>query len=56
MIEREIKKVRKTLEFESSGETLSVEIEIKNVSHTAKQDTISSMLDTLYKNAKKIIF
>lgn len=56
MIEGEIRKVRKILEFERSGETLEVEIEMKNVSPAVKQDTISSMLDTLYENAKKIIF
>ena len=56
----EVKKVRKILEFERSGETLAIEIEIeiemKNVSTIVGQDTIFSMLDTLYENAKKAIF
>jgi len=54
----EVKKVRKILEFERSGETLAIEIEIemKNVSPIVGQDTIFSMLDTLYENAKKAIF
>lgn len=56
MTEGEVRKVKKVLEFERSGETLSVEIEMKNVSPAVEQDTISSMLDTLYENTKKIIF
>lgn len=52
----EVKKVRKILEFERSGETLAIEIEMKNVSPIVGQDTIFSVLDTLYENAKKAIF
>lgn len=54
--EGEVKKVKKILEFERSGETLAIEIEMKNVSPMVGQDTISSMLDTLYENTKKAIF
>jgi len=54
--EGEVKKVKKILEFERSGETLAIEIEMKNVSPMVVQDTISSMLDTLYENTKKAIF
>lgn len=56
MKEGEVRKVRKVLEFERSGETLEVEIVLKNVSPVVGQDTISSMLDTLYENTKKTIF
>lgn len=56
MKESEVKKVKKELEFERRGETLTVEIGIKNVSPEIKQDTISSMLDTLYENAKNSLF
>lgn len=56
MKEGEVKKVKKILEFERSGETLAIEIEMKNVSPTVEQNTISSMLDTLYEDAKKAIF
>ena len=55
MKEGEIKKIRKTLEFEKIGETLAIEIEIINVSPEVKQETIFSMLDTLYEKAKKSI-
>ena len=56
MREGEVKKVKKILEFERSGETLTIEIKMKNVSPTVEQNTISSMLDTLYEDAKKLIF
>jgi hypothetical protein len=56
MQEREIKRIKKVLEFESSGETLSIEIEIKNVSPVVERETIISMLDSLYENTKIAIF
>ncbi len=56
MEEGEIRKVRKILGFERSGETLEVEIVLKNVSPVVEQNTIFSMLDTLYEKAKKTIF
>lgn len=56
MAEGEIRKVRKILGFERSGETFEVEIVLKNVSPTVERDTIFSLLDTLYENTKKTIF
>lgn len=56
MKEEKIKKARNALEFEGSGETLAIEIEIINVPPGVKQETISSMLDTLYEKAKQSIF
>lgn len=54
MAEGEIRKVRKILEFERSGETLEVEIVLKNVSPVVEKKTIFSILDTLYEFAQEL--
>lgn len=47
--------VNKSLNFEKSGETLSVEISIENVSPESKAEAIEPFLDTLFDKAKKKI-
>ncbi len=53
MAEKTIKTIKKSLSFEKSGETLSVEISLENVSPNVGMDTIISFLDTLYERTKK---
>lgn len=53
MAEGTIKTIKKSLSFEKSGETLSIEIGLENVSPNVGVDTIISFLDTLYENAKE---
>ncbi len=53
MEEKTTKTIRKSLYFENTGETLSVEINLENVSPNAKVDTTISFLDTLYGRTKK---
>lgn len=50
------KSIRKSLVFDKSGETLSVEICLKNVSPELKKESLSDFLDTLYQSAKDAIF
>ncbi len=45
--------VNKSLNFEKSGETLSVEINMENVSPEFKAEAIMPFLDTLFDKAKK---
>jgi chromatin segregation and condensation protein Rec8/ScpA/Scc1 (kleisin family) len=45
-------KLKKSLHFEKSGETLSIEITIENVSPQLKKETIVGFLDVLYQKAK----
>ena len=53
MSEKTIKTIKKSLDFEKSGETLSVEIELENVSPNVGTYTIISFLDALYERAKE---
>ncbi|MCI8789103.1 MAG: hypothetical protein HFH92_08350 [Lachnospiraceae bacterium] len=53
MAEKTIKTIKKSLSFEKSGETLSVEISLENVSPNVGMETIISFLDTLYGRTKK---
>ncbi len=51
--ERTTKTIKKSLSFEKSGETFSIEISLENVSPNVKADTIISFLDTIYEHAKE---
>ena len=53
MEEKTCKGIQKSLTFDKSGETLSVEIHLKNVSPELKKE---NFLDTLYQSAKDAIF
>ncbi len=53
MAEKTIKTIKKSLSFGKSGETLSVEIGLENVSPNVGTDTIISFLDTLYECVKE---
>ncbi len=55
MAEKTIKTIKKSLSFEKSGETLSVEIGLENISPNVGTDTIISFLDTLFERAKEIV-
>ncbi len=54
-IEKTTRTVKKSLSFEESGETFSVEISLENVSPNVKTDTIVAFLNTLFANAKESI-
>lgn len=56
MEESMCKCIKKSLNFEKSGETLSVEIRLENVSPETNQKTLLSFLDTIYQSAKDVIF
>lgn len=56
MEEKTCKGIQKSLTFDKSGETLSVEIHLKNVSPELKKENLSDFLDTLYQSAKDAIF
>ncbi len=51
MKEKTHKKIKKSLHFEKSGETFSVEIGLKNVSPDISKRVLRNQLDLLYKNA-----
>jgi len=51
MLEKTSKSIKKSLNFEESGETFSIEIYLENVSQD--KNTIISFLDTLYERIKK---
>lgn len=53
--EKITKTIKKSLYFEESGETFSVEISLENVSPCVKKDTIIAFLNTLFENAKEAI-
>lgn len=56
MEEKTCKGIQKSLTFDKSGETLSVEIHLKNVSPELKKENLSDFLDTLYQSANDAIF
>lgn len=56
MEERTCKSIQKSLYFEKSGETLSLEIHLENISPGIKDETFLGFLDTLYQRAKNAIF
>lgn len=53
--EKTTKTIKKSLNFEKSGETLSLEISLENVSPNISMDTIIHFLNTLFENTKKEI-
>ena len=53
--ERTNRSIKKTLEFEKSGETLSIEITLENVS-LDKLKKVEALLDALYERTKLSIF
>ncbi len=56
MKEKTSKSVKKTVAFEESGETFSVEIRLENVSPKVSKETILSMLDVMFETIKETIF
>lgn len=55
MNEKTSRNIKKTLRFEQSEETLSIQIELENVSPEKNKNNISTLLDSLYMEAKKVI-
>lgn len=55
MNEMTTRTIKKSLCFEKSGETLSVEICLENVSPSVKTNTIIPFLNTLFEHAKEAI-
>lgn len=53
MKESTTKSIKKSLTFEKSGETLSVEISMKDVSSKHETEAAMPLLDTLFEKAKK---
>lgn len=51
MQESTCRKIKKSLYFERSGETFSVEIELKNVSPDISKRSLRDHLSSLYKSA-----
>jgi len=49
------KSVKKTLLFKKSGERLSIEIQLENLSASISSESIKLFLDSLYDEAKKAI-
>lgn len=54
--ERICKTIKKEVTFEKSGETLSVELRLENVSPDIKKEKITQLLDELYVETKNAIF
>lgn len=52
-VEKSTRTIKKSLNFEKSRETFSVEISLENVSPNVEVDTILAFLDTLYEHAKE---
>lgn len=50
MLEKTSKSIKKSLNFEESGETLAIEISVENVSPICKKK-LKNFFDTLYKDA-----
>ena len=53
MEERTLKTIKKTVVFEKSGETLSIEIGMENVSPRENREAVLGVIDTLYHEAKR---
>lgn len=56
MEEKTCKSIKKTLSFEKSGETFSVEVSLENISPLVQKESLLDFLDLLYQSAKKAIF
>nr|WP_296440756.1 hypothetical protein [uncultured Acetatifactor sp.] len=54
-VEKTTRTIKRSLSFEGSGETFSVEIALENVPTYIERDTIIQFLDTLFKEAKEIV-
>lgn len=48
--------VSKSVSFEESGETISIQIQLENVSPKTKNTALSGTMDVLFKDVKEIIF
>lgn len=55
MQEHTEKIVNKTILFETSGETISVQIKLEIASPTTKKEALSNTMDILFKEAKEAI-
>lgn len=55
MQEHTEKIVKKSVLFENSGETISIQIKLENVSPETNRDALSSTMDVLFKDAKETI-
>lgn len=53
MQEHTEKIVKKSVLFENSGETISIQIKLENVSPETNRDALSSTMDVLFKDAKE---
>lgn len=47
--------VKKSVLFENSGETISIQIKLENVSPQTRRDALSGAMDVLFKDAKETI-
>lgn len=47
--------VNKSIAFEKSGETLSIQIELNNVSPNVKKEAVLDVLDSMYTDVKESI-
>lgn len=48
--------VSKSVSFEESGETISIRIQLENVSPKTKNTALSGTMDVLFKDVKETIF
>ena len=55
MDEKTMKSIKRTLEFEKSGEKISIEISIETPSPLSETATLNA-LDALYQSIREIIF
>lgn len=55
MQEKTCRSIRKSIEFEESGEKFSVTVNLENISHESKKETIVPFLDTLFRKIKEEI-
>ncbi|MFG6320698.1 MAG: hypothetical protein K1W41_03900 [Lachnospiraceae bacterium] len=55
MQEHTEKIVKKSVLFEKSGETISIQIKLENVSPETRRDALSGTMDVLFKDAKETI-
>lgn len=56
MKEKSLKRVKQTVEFEKSGEIISVEIVLENIYPQTNKKAVYEYLDKLFKDAKTNIF